>query len=249
MCVRGAAAATVQAAASGRRSCSGTCLAPHLRHADRPRPVPRDRRCSAARSPDRPRRAGQSVWTTTATLTGTIDPTGRRTPCLFEYGTTTAYGLLTPQQTSGAGDDPVTVQAVLAGLTPATTYHFRLVAGDVPGADRRSPPPPRRRPRRRPSRACGADRTATSARLTALDRPEPRRHDLPRRVGHSTSFGNRTPDQPLPGGRRRGRRPAALAACRSHRASTGASSRRTPPASSAAGRTSFTTLRRRPASR
>src|SRR5918994_6878094 len=73
--------------------------------------------------------------TTTATLNGTIDPNLTATSYHFEYGTTTEYGLDTPTQSAGSGDDPVPVQATVSGLTASTTYHYRLVAGDVRGAD------------------------------------------------------------------------------------------------------------------
>jgi hypothetical protein len=81
-----------------------------------------------------------SVTRTTATLTGTVDPNQTATTYHFEYGTTTAYGLTTPETTAGDGDDPVDVKADVKNLTAQTTYHYRLVAtntdGDSVGADR-----------------------------------------------------------------------------------------------------------------
>ena len=73
--------------------------------------------------------------TTTATLSGTIDPNGSPTEYQFEYGTTTAYQLKSPVQSIG-GDGDQAVSATIVGLTPHTTYHYRRVAGDVKGADR-----------------------------------------------------------------------------------------------------------------
>src|SRR5215212_1893891 len=81
-----------------------------------------------------------SVTRTTATLTGSVDPNQTATTYHFEYGTTTAYGLTTPETAAGDGDDPVDVKADVKNLTAQTTYHYRLVAtntdGDSVGADR-----------------------------------------------------------------------------------------------------------------
>jgi hypothetical protein len=75
-----------------------------------------------------------------ATLTGTVDPNQVATNYHFEYGTTTDYGLRTPETSAGEGDQPVDVLAAVTGLTAQTTYHYRLVAtntdGDSLGADR-----------------------------------------------------------------------------------------------------------------
>jgi hypothetical protein len=57
----------------------------------------------------------------------------------FQYGTTSDYGHSTSETSAGAGTTPVSATAQLSGLTPGTTYHFRVVAtsagGTVPGAD------------------------------------------------------------------------------------------------------------------
>jgi hypothetical protein len=73
-----------------------------------------------------------------ATVGGTIDPRGREGSWQVEYGTTSRYGRATaptPVAGSGARD----VGAVLTGLAPGTTYHWRITlattAGTVAGAD------------------------------------------------------------------------------------------------------------------
>jgi hypothetical protein len=75
----------------------------------------------------------------TARLTGNVDPNGAATTFQFQYGTTSAYGSVTPEQTLG-GDGKRTITADISGLAPATTYHYRLIArnskGLVKGADR-----------------------------------------------------------------------------------------------------------------
>jgi CSLREA domain-containing protein len=76
---------------------------------------------------------------TTATITGTVNPHLRAASARFEFGTTTAYGSATVDETAGAGNADATVSATLTGLRPATTYHVRLVAtnadGTTQGAD------------------------------------------------------------------------------------------------------------------
>jgi hypothetical protein len=75
----------------------------------------------------------------TARLTGSVDPNGDATTVQFQYGTTSAYGAVTPEQPfTGDGKKAVTVD--ISGLAPATTYHYRLIArngkGLSKGADR-----------------------------------------------------------------------------------------------------------------
>lgn len=183
--------------------------------------------------------AAQAVGPTTATLTGSVDPNGAETGYHFEYGTTTAYGLETAEQPAGDGDEPVSVQAALQNLTPATTYHFRLVAGRFAGPDRSfttvAVPGI--------SGLGVADKTATSARLNA--RIDPNRAATTWYVewGTSTAFGRRTPEQTLPAGDRAVAVSTALQGLPSYRrvywrvvAANAAGVKRS-------GRTSFTTLR------
>lgn len=97
--------------------------------------------------------ASDAVGIDTATVSGAVVPLYSATTYLFEYGPTAAYGQTTPVQDAGQGPDPVavSVSANLAGLTPNTNYHYRLVAtnaaGSAAGADqtfttRPLPPPP-----------------------------------------------------------------------------------------------------------
>jgi hypothetical protein len=63
-----------------------------------------------------------------ATLNAAINPYGLSTTYYFQYGLTTSYGNETPVQTAGNGVMTVPVSINVNGLTPLTTYHFRLVA-------------------------------------------------------------------------------------------------------------------------
>jgi hypothetical protein len=81
------------------------------------------------------------ITQTTAHLTGSVKPNGEDTTWHFEIGTTTTYGTNTPEQgpiSGGAGT--TNVAADVGGLTPGTTYHYRVVAtnhaGSVAGRDR-----------------------------------------------------------------------------------------------------------------
>src|SRR3954447_2157896 len=70
-----------------------------------------------------------------ATLNGTLLPFRATAGYRFQYGRTTAYGKLTPPSLTQS------VAATITGLTPSTTYHFRLIATNgltlSRGADRR----------------------------------------------------------------------------------------------------------------
>jgi len=61
------------------------------------------------------------------TLNGTV--TGFYATVTIEYGTTTSYGsTVTPDQSRVTGNSITNLSAVISGLTPCTTYHFRVKA-------------------------------------------------------------------------------------------------------------------------
>ncbi len=74
---------------------------------------------------------------TSMTVSGVVNPDGLPvTECVFEYGTTTAYGQSAACSPSpGSGSGPVDVSANLTGLEPLTKYHFRLKASNANGAN------------------------------------------------------------------------------------------------------------------
>jgi hypothetical protein len=83
------------------------------------------------------------VSETGAVLNGTINPAGLPSTYHFEYGTTTAYGSRVPAGIEAVAGNERTDKRfgrTITGLTPGTTYHFRLVAqnsaGVSQGADR-----------------------------------------------------------------------------------------------------------------
>jgi hypothetical protein len=68
-----------------------------------------------------------------ATLNARIDPELADTTYRFEYGTSTAYGtsIPVPDGDIGAGPGPQTVSQRIQGLTPGTTYHYRVLAANT----------------------------------------------------------------------------------------------------------------------
>lgn len=70
---------------------------------------------------------------TEANLFASINPGGLETSYHFEYGATAAYGRSTPTKSIPAGSDPVAVKAGIAGLSPSSAYHAKLVATNANG--------------------------------------------------------------------------------------------------------------------
>lgn len=101
----------------------------------------------------RPLTGGYSEGPKNAFVSGTVDPQGNTTEAYYEYGTTTAYGSQTGTTTLNPSTPfkpaplpavnpvvldaipvgPVMVSGEMTGLTPKTTYHYRLVATNSEG--------------------------------------------------------------------------------------------------------------------
>ncbi len=80
-----------------------------------------------------------SVGSSSATLSGSLNPEGVATTYYFQYGTSSAYGSKSSVQSAGSGTSSQAVSDALSGLAASTTYHYRLVAsssgGTVVGSD------------------------------------------------------------------------------------------------------------------
>ena len=83
-----------------------------------------------------------NVTQTTAELDAGINPLGTETTCDFQYvddaafqatGYTSATTIPCNPSDLGAGTDDVPTNAQISGLTPATTYHFHVVASNTLG--------------------------------------------------------------------------------------------------------------------
>jgi len=70
--------------------------------------------------------APSNITSSSAKLNGTINPGGQTMINHFQYGTTVTYGSTTAN-TTHTGNTTRSVSANITGLTPNTTYHFRLV--------------------------------------------------------------------------------------------------------------------------
>jgi lysophospholipase L1-like esterase len=79
-----------------------------------------------------------SITTSGADLRGDVNPNGLETLANFEYGTDS--GLSSPASTAsqsmGSGTGTVPINATVSGLTPWTTYYFRVVASNSAGTQR-----------------------------------------------------------------------------------------------------------------
>jgi hypothetical protein len=76
-----------------------------------------------------------AITNSSTTLNASVNPNGGEVGgCKFEYGTTSAYGSSAPCTPSlGPGESPVAVAASVSGLSPSTTYHFRISATNAGG--------------------------------------------------------------------------------------------------------------------
>jgi Tol biopolymer transport system component len=72
------------------------------------------------------------VTSSSATISGAVDPRGQLPTYRFDVGPTINYGTSTPTRSSTIST-PETVTEKLGGLTPGTTYHYRLAAATACG--------------------------------------------------------------------------------------------------------------------
>jgi hypothetical protein len=81
--------------------------------------------------------APDTVTTSSAVVNGTITPNGADTTYHVDYGTTSNYGLSTPESSAISGTAAATaVKVTLSKLTQNTTYHYQLVATNAAGTSR-----------------------------------------------------------------------------------------------------------------
>ncbi len=104
-----------------------------------------------AYQPETPTTGGASgVGTSTAVVSGAVNPAGASVKAFFEFGTTTSYGQTTAALLTAPNDSTTPFAATLTGLPTGTTVHYRAVAasdfGSFAGSDQTlktaSTPPP-----------------------------------------------------------------------------------------------------------
>ena len=76
-----------------------------------------------------------SIGETGATLNGIVNPNGLATSAWFEWGTSSTLATFEATSLQGleAGTSPRAVLEVLSGLSPGTTYYYRVVASNATG--------------------------------------------------------------------------------------------------------------------
>jgi hypothetical protein len=75
------------------------------------------------------------ITSTNATLNGSLFTGGLDTSAYFQYGLTTNYGGYAATNMLAATNVTLSVSNSVSGLTPGTTYHFQLVAGNSAGTN------------------------------------------------------------------------------------------------------------------
>src|SRR5262245_16418099 len=141
-----------------------------------------------------------NVSTTSARLTGSVDPNSEATSWYFEFGPTSGYGTRTATQSAGSGANPTNVATNISGLAVATTFHYRVVAmnasGTTLGADRTfiTDGPP--------AVALTATQNAVSTTATVTGTADARGRSTTWRVdyGTTTAYGSRTPNRNVAAG-------------------------------------------------
>ncbi len=134
-----------------------------------------------------------SLQPTSATLTGTLSPNGVDAHYSFQWGRTTSYGNETPSEDTGTGSSPVPAKAELTGLSPNTSYHYRLVAtnsyGTTNGNDQAFTTSGAPRITSKPTTGIGHE-TAT---LSAEVNPDELETSYHMEYGETTGYGTETP--------------------------------------------------------
>lgn len=78
--------------------------------------------------------SAHTIRATSTTLSGSVNPNGGASSAWIEYGTTSAYGNMLPITLSPAdGSSDQSFHIVLNGLTPSTSYQYRIVASNAGG--------------------------------------------------------------------------------------------------------------------
>jgi hypothetical protein len=74
-----------------------------------------------------------NITATSATLSGTVNPSGSPTTAWWEYGANGSLDQSTTPVDLGSGKAKLPLSLQLSGLAPSTSYSFRLVAANGVG--------------------------------------------------------------------------------------------------------------------
>jgi hypothetical protein len=149
--------------------------------------------------------AATGVTTGDATLNGTVNPEGQAATYQYQFGTTTAYGTNVPASpaSTGSGTSAVSEPQNVSGLSPGTTYHYRLTAtnatGTANGADQTfTTPSAAQAPAVVTNAASGV--TSGAATLNGTVNPNGLAATYQYQFGTSTSYGTNVPASPASAG-------------------------------------------------
>jgi hypothetical protein len=149
--------------------------------------------------------AATDVLSTTATLNGSVDPEGAETTYEFEYGVSTLYGSKSEAGKVSSGFTPQKVNKSISGLSPETTYHYRIVAKSshgiaTPGADKtfKTSATPGKPPT--VTTEAATDVLATNVTLNGSVNPEGAETTYEFEYGTSTSYGKKSESGKLAAG-------------------------------------------------
>jgi RHS repeat-associated protein len=132
---------------------------------------------------------------TSTTVRASVNPNNAETTYQFQYGLTTSYGNVAPAtlKAIGGGSTEVTTDAPITGLTPNTTYHYRITAtneiGKSVGEDRtfKTPVKPTA------TTEAASEVNAASARLRGVVNPNGWSTFYSFEYGTTTGYGSRVP--------------------------------------------------------
>ena len=163
-------------------------------------PVVSVSQAAAAGSPSVTTASASSITSSSATVSGTVNPNGDATMYAFQYGTTSGFGHETKLTSAGSGNTPSTVSASITGVISGTTYHYRIIAlngsGTATGLDLTfkttgTPPPP---PPTKPTSTTGtASATVNGATVNATVNPNGLATDYYFEFGTTSAYGLQTP--------------------------------------------------------
>jgi hypothetical protein len=146
--------------------------------------------------------AANGVTSSSATIGGSVNPNGSSTMVYFQWGTSTGYGYITPQQSAGSGTASVNISASLTGLSAKTTYHYQAVASNNAGTSYGSdvffttgnPSPPT------VTTTAAGNVAFYSASLNGTVNPNGSATTVDFQWGTTTAYGNTTPAQSMGSG-------------------------------------------------
>jgi phosphodiesterase/alkaline phosphatase D-like protein len=129
---------------------------------------------------------------TTAGLVGTVNPEGQATAFTFEYGPTEAFGTITPVVELDSSISVEPVSASLSGLTPNSTYFYRVVASNAAGTSAGAVESFATGPGGAPIAATGAATgvTVSGASLSATVNPDGLQTSFTSEYGQGNNFGS-----------------------------------------------------------